>query len=115
MHKITQFGQIFFSQLTFPPHFPQNLVSLIGSLVVSRPEQRLGSSSGGMEALKQHEYFAGVKWNEVSELSSPLAAYAEEMRVEGLSEGIPSDITARWEAEEMAPWMEELRVELEER
>jgi protein kinase A len=57
MHKITQFGQISFSQLQFPESFPHRLIQLINRLVVPIPEQRLGVMDGGSELLMRQEYF----------------------------------------------------------
>jgi hypothetical protein len=120
MHKITQFGQISFSQLQFPESFPHRLIQLINRLVVPIPEQRLGVMDGGSELLMRQEYFHEIVWSELAQRPSPLREYAEEMRVENLAEGLSSDITEKWQAAEgsssrirSATWMEELLRELQ--
>jgi serine/threonine protein kinase len=119
MRKITQFGQLSFSQLTFPEFFPPPLVKLINSLVVPRPEERLGVAEGGLECLKLHEYFAKTPWGDLPRLASPLSAYCEELQRESLSadEGIPAEIVEKWngsdQSQPSAAWLEEILSELE--
>lgn len=116
MQKITQFGQLSFSQLTFPSFFPPLLMKLVNSLVVPRPEERLGIVDGGIESMKLHEYFAHTSWNDLPQLPSPLSSYSEEILKGNLVEGIPSEITERWigsdDQSQTTTWLEEILIEL---
>jgi serine/threonine protein kinase len=116
MRKITQFGQLSFSQLTFPEFFPPLLVKLINSLVVPRPEERLEVMEGGAGSVKLHGYFADTLWDDLPRLPSPLFSYAQEIQQEILSEGIPLEIIEKWndkDQSQSAAWVEEISRELD--
>ncbi|XP_042415180.1 serine/threonine-protein kinase UCN-like [Zingiber officinale] len=60
--------------LTLPPMFPgrrrTDLTDIIERLVVKDPERRLGFS-GGVEEVKAHPFFDGVKWELLPEVARP--------------------------------------------
>lgn len=119
MLKIAQFGKSSFSEFIYPEIFPPKLIDLINSLVVPRPDQRLGMLEGGVDSIRSHGYFDGILWSSLSEMASPLAGYAKEILAENISEGIATDITDKWNMSDetsarirSASWMEELLEDL---
>mmetsp|Transcript_8401 Transcript_8401/g.35143 ORF Transcript_8401/g.35143 Transcript_8401/m.35143 type:complete len:486 (+) Transcript_8401:160-1617(+) len=56
----------------FPEEYPNKAAtSLINSLLVPRPELRLGAGPAGLRELKAHEFFAGVDWDHLFEAEAP--------------------------------------------
>ncbi|KAF7630774.1 Protein kinase domain-containing protein [Meloidogyne graminicola] len=50
----------------FPEGFPAIAKQLVSGLLVYKPSERLGSAStGGIEALKRHEFFMNVDWENI--------------------------------------------------
>ena len=70
--------EIIANSLKFSPHFTSAAVDLIGKLLLTNPHKRLGNSD--LSEVKSHEFFAGVKWNEILEKRSigPLAISSRE-------------------------------------
>ncbi|CAK5087281.1 unnamed protein product [Meloidogyne enterolobii] len=50
----------------FPEGFPSIAKQLVSGLLVYKPSERLGSAAnGGIEALKRHEFFKNVNWENI--------------------------------------------------
>lgn len=56
---------------SFPEKYPKVATSFINSLLVPRPELRLGAGPAGIEELKAHEFFAGIDWERLYEMEPP--------------------------------------------
>lgn len=57
---------------SFPENFPADAKDLIQRLLVLDPKERLGSSeTGGVEALKEHPFFANVDWENIWQSKAP--------------------------------------------
>uniref|UniRef100_A0A1I8BR51 3-phosphoinositide-dependent protein kinase 1 n=1 Tax=Meloidogyne hapla TaxID=6305 RepID=A0A1I8BR51_MELHA len=56
----------------FPDGFPAVAKQLVSGLLVYKPNERLGSAAkGGIEALKRHEFFKSVDWENIFERKPP--------------------------------------------
>lgn len=59
-------------EYAFPEEFPEVARDLVQRILVSEPQERLGSSSrGGIDAIKQHPFFEGVDWDHIWEQQAP--------------------------------------------
>ncbi|KAK9802913.1 hypothetical protein WJX73_005752 [Symbiochloris irregularis] len=47
---------------TAPDEFPEDALDLVQQLLVLEPTQRLGWGEEGMQRLKRHKFFSGVRW-----------------------------------------------------
>lgn len=70
--------EIMANSLKFSHQFTGASVDLIGKLLLTDPHKRLGNSD--LSEVKTHEFFAGMKWNEILEKRSigPLAISSRE-------------------------------------
>lgn len=50
---------------------PLEAADLIKKLLVKDPKERLGSGPGGVEEIKGHAFFEGIKWDKVREMDAP--------------------------------------------
>lgn len=66
---------------SFPDGFPERAKDLVEKLLLLDPKARLGSEeNGGFEALRQHPFFEGIKWDTLHETKPPqLDAYLPPM------------------------------------
>ncbi|KAJ1348514.1 hypothetical protein KIN20_003828 [Parelaphostrongylus tenuis] len=57
---------------SYPSNFPNSAKECIDSLLKTKPEDRLGSEkSGGPTALRNHEFFTGIDWNNLENTKPP--------------------------------------------
>ncbi|XGW13972.1 hypothetical protein V3C99_000335 [Haemonchus contortus] len=57
---------------SYPPDFPKAAKDLVDRLLLIKPETRLGTeSSGGVEAIRGHEFFDGVDWTNLPNTKPP--------------------------------------------
>ncbi len=59
------YSKIVESQYTFPSHFSHAAKSLISKLLVTRPSQRLGCTAEGCTAIKEHEWFKPINFEDL--------------------------------------------------
>ncbi|KAJ7549507.1 hypothetical protein O6H91_07G056700 [Diphasiastrum complanatum] len=81
-NELDVFARIARRQLLFPPHFSLDVVDFIDKLLLVDPSERLGCGNSGVDAIKQHPWFADLDWEGLLEC-----------RVE-----VPLEITSRLES-----------------
>lgn len=72
--------------------------ALINALLVTNPSERLGNMQHGVDAIKNHAFFAGIDWNIVGQrgLTPPLRPQATQYKFEALP---PVQLSSRSAAE----------------
>jgi len=55
------------AEITYPPWLSDQCKDVIGSLLVSKPEKRLGCGKTGIEELKNHAWFMECDFMEIFE------------------------------------------------
>lgn len=61
--RVSLFKSITSVSYAMPDRFSEELKDLISNLLVRIPSKRLGSSSAGARAVKEHQWFRGFDWN----------------------------------------------------
>ena len=61
--RVSLFKSITNVSYVMPDYFSEELKDLISKLLVRTPSKRLGCSSGGSKAVKDHPWFRGFDWN----------------------------------------------------
>jgi protein kinase X len=61
------YQKILETKITFPTSVPRAAKTLMSALLTPNRSSRLGSGSGGFEALKRQSYFSGIDWVSASQ------------------------------------------------
>ncbi|XP_021933886.1 ribosomal protein S6 kinase alpha-5-like isoform X2 [Zootermopsis nevadensis] len=56
----------------FPESFSTNAVDLIRKLLKKKPSKRLGERKGGVEDIKRHPFFKGIKWKDIGKKATEM-------------------------------------------
>lgn len=59
------FQKIVKSEVNFPPWISETCKKIILDLLVIKPENRLGCRKGGMDELKNHEWFKDIDFTKI--------------------------------------------------
>ena len=59
------FDNIKTKDVQFPEYLTEEVIDLMKKLLVKDPSKRLGSGENGVEDIKSHEFFKGMKWAEL--------------------------------------------------
>lgn len=65
------FQKILKLEFTFPEDFPQVARNLVTALLKIDPNDRLGCGKGGYTELKDHPFFEGINFNNLSKMTPP--------------------------------------------
>lgn len=68
--EIQLYTAIMQRRLTFPSNFSPDVVDLIEKLLTVKPEERLGSGQGGVDAIRRHPWFVGTPWDDILSLKA---------------------------------------------
>ena len=100
--KISSFGTTAFPSLRFDDKkFSPAAKDLIGKLVQSNPEKRLGMGKLGYAAIKEHPYFSEINWKPevLSKMASPFEKLAQLRVQDAAEEGCSDEIVFKWKEE----------------
>ena len=71
-HEYDIFQKVVKAEYTIPDEFDSEAKDLIGKLVVTDPNERLGASEAqGYDKLRLHPFFASIDWQNISEQTPP--------------------------------------------
>lgn len=99
-------------QLHLPRTLPREASDLVEKLLVARPEDRLGCGKGGVGAVKEHPWFAGIKWDDLMahsltphpQILQRLAA-AQKL-LPAVEHSVPAKAPGRQPHNQDSPWFE---------
>eukprot|EP01095_Lingulamoeba_sp_RSL-Kostka_P010906 TRINITY_DN400_c0_g3_i1.p1 TRINITY_DN400_c0_g3~~TRINITY_DN400_c0_g3_i1.p1 ORF type:complete len:513 (+),score=225.01 TRINITY_DN400_c0_g3_i1:218-1756(+) len=82
MNEYLTFQKILKKEFVYPENFPDVGRDLIDQLLELDPEKRLGNrEEGGYEELKNHEFFEGIDWENLSTTTPPEIAPPDELPI----------------------------------
>ena len=98
------FELIVAGQVTYAHGISDRARSLIESLLIVDPSQRLGNVRNGVSAIRQHPFFREIKWSDVSRrkltppiVPSPTMYKFEALPPVALASGTPEDVDKLFE------------------
>ena len=56
------FDKIRFEELKYPPKLSEEIRDLLAQLLMKKPRKRLGSGPRGANEIKEHPWFASIRW-----------------------------------------------------
>ncbi len=90
--RIASYGTSEYPSLEFPEGVPPKTAFLINQLIQVNPDKRLGSGSGGFRRLQRAAYFETMRWEALTQMTSPLKAVTDIVADEIIRGGIDKSL-----------------------